>query len=119
MPEWCIVEVTEIEMFGKVFVVSTPSSDSQAYIDLESRTIDLNLDQIDIGVQIISLKITEANLLQDGTYVQHIQSKTFSVPIEIVEVEEEVEEVKIVEEETSEIPDFLADILEPKVDTTV
>ena len=41
------------------------------------------------------------------------------MPIEIVEVEEEVEEVKIVEEETSEIPDFLADILEPKVDTTV
>ena len=61
--------------------MSSTEMDPLGNIYFESRLIDLNVDQLGTDVESIDVTITEAILLQDGTYAGHKSSKTFSVPI--------------------------------------
>ena len=55
--------------------------DPLGIIDFGSRLVNINMDQLAAGADSIDITITEAILLQDGTYVGHKSSKTFNVPI--------------------------------------
>lgn len=70
--------------------MSTLEDDEFAFIDLENRTIDLNLLQVSTLEEVyVAVRVREAIILQNGTFAHETWSETF-----LLEFEPPVEEVE-------------------------